>query len=155
AITASAIFTVQGAISGPGGLAKLGSGILALNAANSYTGATLVSAGTLVVRNGAALGATNGGTTIASGARLDANRLSVGAEPVTVSGAGLGNAGAIINNGAAQSAALRFVTLSNNTTFGGIGRWDIRASPTGNLIGNNFNLTKIGGNEVWLVDLGN
>ena len=43
-----------------------------------------------------------------------------------------------------QSNALRFVTFTGNTTFGGIGRWDIRANPTATLTGNNFNLTKTG-----------
>jgi len=152
--TASAIFALQGAISGEGSLTKLGSGILALSGANSYTGATLIAAGTLMARNGSALGSAVGGTTIATGARLDVNGQNLGGEPVVARGTGLGNAGAIINNGASQQFALRFVTLSNHTTFGGIGRWDLRANPTGSLVANNFNLTKTGPNEVWLANLG-
>jgi autotransporter-associated beta strand protein len=153
-ITASNIFTIQGSIGGSGSFTKLGSGILALTASNSFTGTTLVSAGTLQVRNSWALGTTNGGTTIASGARLDINAVNLGAEPITVGGTGLGNGGAIINNGGTQNNALRFVTLTSSTTFGGIGRWDIRANPTAAFTGNNFNLTKVGRNEVWIVDAG-
>ncbi len=153
-ITASNIFTLQAQINGAGSLRKVGSGILALTASNSFSGNTTIAAGTLQVRNSWALGSTNAGTIISTGARLDVNGINLGAEPVTVQGTGLGNAGAIINTGASQMNALRFVTLAGNTTFGGIGRWDIRANPTGSLTGNNFNLTKTGPNEVWLVDLG-
>lgn len=53
----------------------------------------------------------------------------------------------------AQAFALRFVTLTGNTTFGGIGRWDIRGNPTGSLLGA-YNLTKIADNEIWLANLG-
>ena len=77
--------TWSGAISGPGGLAKAGSGTLILTGANTYTGATLVYAGTLdvtgsvvstaTVESGATLGGTgavggiiaNSGSTIAPG----------------------------------------------------------------------------------------
>src|SRR6185369_16056632 len=43
---ASTTLTVANAIAGPGSLAKTGNGILTLTAANSYTGATIVQAGT-------------------------------------------------------------------------------------------------------------
>ncbi len=56
--------------SGINGLTKDGTGILTLNAANSYTGLTTVSAGALVVANALALGDTASGTTVTSGASL-------------------------------------------------------------------------------------
>ena len=40
---------MAGVISGPGGLAKAGAGTLTLALANTYTGATSLSAGTLLV----------------------------------------------------------------------------------------------------------
>jgi autotransporter-associated beta strand protein len=49
-------FTLAGAITGTGSLAKIGSGELTLTAANSYSGGTLLNAGTLGVGNSAALG---------------------------------------------------------------------------------------------------
>ena len=67
--------------------------------------------------------------------------------------------GAIVNNGTnAQQNALRFVTLTGNTTFGGTARWDIRTdNPTttpATLTGNGFDVTKVGTNSVYFVNLG-
>jgi autotransporter-associated beta strand protein len=44
--------TIAAVLSGSGGLQKIGAGILVLTASNSYTGGTLVSAGTLQIGNG-------------------------------------------------------------------------------------------------------
>lgn len=153
-VSVAAGLSLQGVISGSGDLTKLGGGILTLSAANTFAGTVRVIAGTLRAKNSTALGATNGATVITAGGRLDVNGMVLGAEPVTVQGAGLGNAGAIINYGSGQNYALRFVTLAGNTTFGGITRWDVRANPTAGFTGNNFALTKTGPNEVWLVDVG-
>ena len=53
-------FTINygGAISGAGGLTKIGSGILTLSGASSYSGATAVAAGTLALTSTASLGNT-------------------------------------------------------------------------------------------------
>lgn len=153
-VDVAAGLSLQGIISNTGDLTKVGSGILTLSAANSFGGTLRVNAGTLRVRNSAALGDVVGGTLINAGARLDLNGISLGAEPLTVLGTGLGTVGAIVNDGAAQNNALRFVTLTGNTTFGGLGRWDVRANPTASFTGNNFALTKVSSNEVWLVDVG-
>jgi len=153
-ITASSSLALRGAISGNGSVNISGTGTVMLTAANTYTGETRVTGGALEVYNASALGSTAAGTIIGSGARLDVRGVNLGAEPITVQGTGLGNAGAIVNTGAAQNNALSFVTLSGATTFGGINRWDIRANPTGSLAGNSYALTKRGPNEVWLVDLG-
>lgn len=105
------------------------------------------------------MGRTNGSTTVSSGATLDVNAQNLGAEPVVVSGSGVGGNGAIVNSGVGQNNALRYVTLAGNTTFGNPGRWDIRGAPstadpanaglsTG---GNSYSLTKIGTNQIALV----
>src|SRR5262249_13825983 len=110
--------------------------------------------------NAAALGATNGSTTISSGAVLDVNGQNLGAEPVLVQGSGIAGAGAIINSGATQGNALQFVTLQGNTTVGGANRWDIRSADVndpsqGSLLtgGSAYDLTKVGTNQISLVGL--
>ena len=149
-----------GSIAGPTAIVKNGGGTLTLSSANSFTGPVTVNAGTLVVGNNSALGATNGSTTIANGATLDVgnptagnNAVNLGAELILVGGSGVGGNGAIVNNtGVAQQNALQRVTLTGHTVFGGAGRWDIRAAnavlSTG---GNPYNITKIGGNQVNIV----
>jgi autotransporter-associated beta strand protein len=153
---------VNNVISGDGTLTKQGTGVLVLEGANSYAGPTLVQSGTLSTLNNAALGSAVGPTTVSGGATLDVNARNLGAEPVLVSGTGdalNGYDAAIVNSGAQQLNALRYVTLQGNTTFGGTGRWDIRGAPstadpanaglsTG---GNPYKLTKVGFNQVSLV----
>jgi autotransporter-associated beta strand protein len=143
-------------ISGTGTLMQNGTGTLVVNGANNtFTGAVIVAQGVLRTGNGAALGATNAGTTINSGAALDVFGQNLGAEPITVSGGGVaalgGTNGAIINSGVDQQNALRYVTLAANTTFGGPGRWDIRGPNTSDASGaslstggNAYNLVKNG-----------
>ena len=48
--------TLTNAISGAGTLEQFGTGVTSINAANSYTGGTTISAGTLAIGNGGALG---------------------------------------------------------------------------------------------------
>ncbi|HEX5686611.1 MAG TPA: autotransporter-associated beta strand repeat-containing protein, partial [Ideonella sp.] len=60
--------TLSGVISGSGSLTKTTAAILELSGNNAYTGATTVSAGTLLVSHANALGTTGGATTVASGA---------------------------------------------------------------------------------------
>ena len=142
--------------SGSGSITKGDSSTLTLSGANTFSASVTAAAGILRAGNGSAFGGVDGSTTIANGATLDVNGQNLGAEPVFVQGAGVGSAGAIINNNsAAQINALSFVTLQGNTTFGGSGRWDIRsanvADPSqGSLLtgGSSFNLTKVGTNQI-------
>ena len=48
--------TLTNAISGGGVLRQIGSGVTSINTANTYTGGTILSAGTLAIGNGGALG---------------------------------------------------------------------------------------------------
>jgi autotransporter-associated beta strand protein len=148
---------VANGISGLGGLVQVGPGVLTLSGTNSFADVTTVAGGTLQVGNAAALGTTAGGTVVTNSATLDVNGFSLGLEPVTVSGAGLGGTGAIVNNGASQSKVLRLVTLAGNAAFGGSGDWDISASanaasdaslssPSGA-----YRLTKLGTNTLTLL----
>ncbi len=153
-----------GTIDGNVAVTKVGAGTQTFSGLNTYIGQTLVSAGILKTGSDGALGGTAGGTTIQNGAALDVNSMYLGDEQITVQGSGVGGNGAIVNNNITDVRylnALRFVTLTGDTTLGGntdtslasSGRWDIRANPTASLStgGNAYNLTKTGGNQVTLM----
>lgn len=91
-----------GAISGLGGIIKLGAGTMTLEAANTYQAKTTVRAGVLAVSIAGGLGATTEGTSVAEGSSL---RLSahVGGEPLTLRGRGVANSGALQSVGLSQS----------------------------------------------------
>src|SRR2546426_668726 len=82
--------------SGTVALTKVGTGTMTLSGANTYSGATTVSAGVLDVQNNSSLGATAGATTVAGGAalQLDGSGLLV-AELVTLNGTGIAGGGAL------------------------------------------------------------
>jgi autotransporter-associated beta strand protein len=82
----SATQTISGVISGSGSLEKEGAGTLILTAANTYTGATTVDAGTLAITNASALGAGTAGTTVNTGGTLDLRNVTGVAEPITLAG---------------------------------------------------------------------
>ena len=81
-----------------GGLTKAGSGTLTLGGANTYAGATTVSVGVLNIQNNTALGTTAAGTSVTSGAALEIQGgITVGAEALTLNGAGISSGGALRN----------------------------------------------------------
>ncbi|MFC7287205.1 autotransporter domain-containing protein [Herminiimonas glaciei] len=80
--------TYGGDISGAGALQKLGSGTTTLTGANSHTGGTTISAGTLQIGNGGNTGSIAGNTSIASGALLAFNRSDANTYGGDISGAG-------------------------------------------------------------------
>jgi fibronectin-binding autotransporter adhesin len=95
-----------------GGLTKLGTGILTLTAANTYTGPTAVSNGVLVVPTTSALPgyATAGKVTVASGAGLSVGVGSWSSTDIT----------ALINTGAYSSGSIfGFDTTAGNYTYSG------------------------------------
>ncbi|MBI3196789.1 MAG: autotransporter domain-containing protein [Rhodospirillales bacterium] len=79
-----------------GTLTKDGVGTATLTGANTYTGATTISAGALNIQNNTALGTTAGGVTVASGAALEMQGgIAVGTEALSLSGLGVSNGGAL------------------------------------------------------------
>lgn len=108
-----------------------GNGTLELNGANTYTGVTTVTAGTVKLGNAAGLGnggasigpklngsivnsSGNGGTTVASGATLDINGKTGVSEVISIAGSGVNGAGALVNN-SATPASIAGGTVSSLT----------------------------------------
>ncbi len=91
-IGSGALAGVANVVAGSSGVTKSGGGTLVFSGNNSYTGATAVSAGTLVVNHANALGSTAAGTTVANGARLllspTSGNITVANESLTISGTG-------------------------------------------------------------------
>ncbi|HEX3358194.1 MAG TPA: autotransporter-associated beta strand repeat-containing protein, partial [Tepidisphaeraceae bacterium] len=157
----------SGRISGGTGITKNGNGTVLLAAglglANDYTGPVNINGGILKMNGALSLGATNGATTVASGATLDLNGQTPNGEPMIVQGTGFGGTNGAINNSSAtapnQSGGPRVITLTGDTTLNASGaRWDLGVNSLGaaggSFAGNGFNLTKIGANDIWMHELG-
>ncbi|HEV2972555.1 MAG TPA: autotransporter-associated beta strand repeat-containing protein [Pirellulales bacterium] len=129
-------------------LAKSGAGALTLSGNNTFTGTTTVNAGTLILGNPNALGGTAGGTIVASGATLDLGGQTVGAEPLTIMGSGVGGNGALVNGSANPASFAGTITESGPFTVGGAG--DITLSGSINSAVNT--LTKIGAGTLTLIN---
>jgi fibronectin-binding autotransporter adhesin len=149
--------TLANLIVGNGALRKQGTGILTLGGSNvNYNGVITVAQGTLRGNGSTNFGSTNAAIVVLDGGTLDTNFSQMGAKTITATGAGVNGNGAIVNNGGSQLNTLESVVLAGDATFGGIGRWDIRN--LGNLTqlsttGHAYNLTKVGANQVSLVDV--
>ncbi len=103
---------------GTGGLTKNGIGTLFLGTNNTYTGVATINAGLVQLGNANSLGSTTAGTTVISGATLDLLGQSVGAEPLTLNGVGVGSNGALINSAGATGASGN-IASSTGFTVGG------------------------------------
>lgn len=148
--------TVSGAISGSGSLVKQGPGLAILSGNSDFTGLTTVTAGTLRLGTGGALGAPDGLVTVEPGATLDLRgQLLPSGKVVTVSGAGVGDAGAVINSGGGGGAAvgLRHLVFTGPSTIGGAAHWHIRDQEGGVQV-NGHDLVKTGTNQVHWANLG-
>jgi autotransporter-associated beta strand protein len=104
----------SGVIAGSGALVKQGAGTLALGGANTYSGDTTISAGVLAIGSSSALGSTNGGTVVQSGAQL---RLMTGVAGAT--SYGNGEALSISGDGGSYLGALRSGVSGETNTYQG------------------------------------
>ncbi|MDI1314046.1 autotransporter-associated beta strand repeat-containing protein, partial [Prosthecobacter sp.] len=100
-------------------LQKNDNGTLELNASNgSWTGVLTIAAGAVKVSNASALGTVAGGTVVTgSGAALQLNNVSIGAEPLSLNGSGINNGGALQSLAGANTAG-GAITLVGVTTIG-------------------------------------
>lgn len=97
---------LSGLISGSGTLTKSSTSTLRLSGANTYSGSTNITNGTLVISNASALGTTAGSTTVSSGARLGlSGGITTDNESLTLSGSGIGFTGALFNLSGANTFA--------------------------------------------------
>jgi autotransporter-associated beta strand protein len=145
-------YTISGVISGGFALTKLGTNVVTLSGNNTYTGATSITAGTLVAANSGAVGTSAGGISITSGATLALQGGITIADAInTASGAGVGSLGAILNNSGSNTIT-GLVTLGAATTIGstaGTLTFDVTSSNA--LIGTH-NLTFTGAGDITVAD---
>lgn len=141
------------AISGAGALIKGGAGTVTLSGTNTFAGGLTISAGTLKL--GSATGIPDAkSVTVSSGATFDFSGQGNSTTrnfAFTIAGTGVGGNGAMINSGAAifGNSSISSITLADNTSVGGSGRWDIGDGTVGRTFnGGGFTLTKVGSNQI-------
>lgn len=154
----SGTFEIGGALlsgSGPLNIAGTETHVVSIGNQGAFDGPITITGGTLRATGTQALGSATGTTTITDGGTLDVNNLDLGAEHIFAIGAGAGGSGAIVNNAGGTIFNLHRVTLTGPTSFGGTGRWDIRQTgvTTELLDLAGFKLTKVGGNQVSVVNV--
>ena len=123
--------SISGVISGAGALTKVGSGVLSLSGANTYTGVTNINAGILEANAASALGTLASGVfvgTVNTSATLQLNpagNTTYTAKPVTIAGPGIGlnpagSGNFLLNRGALNNQASTNV-WTGNITLNGVG----------------------------------
>jgi len=105
--------TINSVIAGTAGLTKTGSGALALNGANTFSGGITLNGGSIAVTSDGALGAASNGITMAAGAGLSATGQLASTRVVTLTG------GAILLSGAGVGYA-RFTGTGNVNAASGV-----------------------------------
>ncbi len=112
--------TFSGVISGTAGnFNKAGSGTLTLSGNNTYVGATNVQGGTLSATHANALGATTGGTVVASGSILNVNNVTLAAEAINLASTAslTGTDAAIVTGNVTASDNSKIGTTSDASTL--------------------------------------
>ncbi len=139
---------ITGAITtGTGTLTKDGAGTLTLTGADTYTGATTVSAGILNIQNATALGTAAGGASVTSGATLQLQSttgITVGAEALTLNGVGTSNATGALENVSGANTYGGLITLGSASTISSDAGSTLNLTNTGTIAGSGYGLTLAG-----------
>jgi len=121
-------YTFGGAssLTGSGGLIKEGASTLTIVSPGNFTGPVTIGGGVVYAGNSAfqsvaSMRITNNATLDFGGSSYDTG------QPVTVSGTGVTNEGALYNTVADYPNEVLNISLIGNTTFGGAQRWDLVA----------------------------
>jgi autotransporter-associated beta strand protein len=144
-----------GIIGGQTSILKYGPSLLTVNGGNTFSNTVQVFGGTVKLGANGSLG--TGMTYVYSNATLDLGGRALSGS-VTVSGAGAGGNGAIVDNtfvlNGDQNAVGAGVTiyLAGDTTFGCSNRWDIRNGSLSSANGNPYKLTVVGPDQFTLVN---
>jgi fibronectin-binding autotransporter adhesin len=129
-----------------------GAGTVQFSGANTYAGATTVSAGVLNIRNNTALGTTANGTSVTSGAALELQgTIAVGAEALALNGTGISSGGALRNISGNNSYA-GLITLGSATRINSDSGTLTLDVASGNAITGTQNLTFGGAGNVTVND---
>ena len=125
---------------------KSGAGQWVLTGANTYTGGTMVSVGTLKVASATALGGNSGAVSVTSGAVLDLNGTTMtNTNALTLNGTGISSGGALTNSSGTAATYVGAVTLQTSSSMGGTGDITLSNTVTG---GAGVTLTKVGGDTL-------
>jgi autotransporter-associated beta strand protein len=147
---------LSGKITGSGGLLKQGHGLLSLknvnpNSPNDFTGGLKIEQGALKLGGPSVLGASTGQVVVGQGAMLDLNGVTVSsANPLTLNGTGVANAGALVNSNAAPALYPGLLTLGSSSSIVGFTGSIVLSNP-GAILGNGYTLT-LGGAQGGRVD---
>ena len=129
AINRSDAFTLANVISGSGVLQQLGPGTTILTAANTYTGGTTVSAGTLQLGTGGSLAPTGALTVNGGTFNLNGNNQTVGALSGTGGILALGN-GALTTDSASNTTLASAITGTGGLSKQGLGTLNLTGTNT-------------------------
>ncbi|HSA16857.1 MAG TPA: autotransporter-associated beta strand repeat-containing protein [Kiritimatiellia bacterium] len=106
-----------GVISGTGYVTNRGAGMVLFTNNNSYSGGTVIDAGTIRIAHNNGLGTSAGSTTVASGGRLELTNNITSAENLVLSGTGGGLFGAL-RNVAGNNTVSGTISLNAATSIG-------------------------------------
>jgi fibronectin-binding autotransporter adhesin len=145
---------------GPGGttsIVKNGVGTWALSANNSFTGSITVNNGILRATV-PAIGASTLPIVVNPGGTLDVGTGTLLDRPLSISGAGAGGQGALVNSSIfyGNYSGLTHLILAGDATVGGVNRLDVRGALDGAVLstgGNGYKLTKVGPAQFSLVNV--
>lgn len=146
--------TLSQVISGTGSLTKSGAGTLTLSGTNTYFGGTAISAGTVKINNTKALGDNTSAVTVASGAVLDLNGITmVNTNALTLNGTGISSGGSLTNSSSTAGTYAGLVTLGSDSSIIARGSGGITLSNTGTITGSGLNLTVGGANSTTIASI--